>query len=75
MIPLTGGSTPSAQSAPGEFAGPAAVACDRAGNVYVADGYNHRVQQFTPHGELLATWGRHGTGDGEFRYVAGIAVD
>ena len=50
-------------AAPGQFNEPADVAVDAAGNVYVADTWNHRVQKFAPDtvgfaGEPLASWGR-----------------
>ncbi len=48
---------------PGQFSEPADVAVDAAGNVYVADTWNHRIQKFAPDtvgfdGEPLASWGR-----------------
>jgi sugar lactone lactonase YvrE len=33
------------------------IAVDKAGNVYVADTWNHRVQKFGPDGKFLAKWG------------------
>lgn len=60
----------------GELNYPYGVAVDAAGNVYVADTYNHRVQKFTADGTYLAKWGTAGwTGDGQFYYPTGIAVD
>jgi DNA-binding beta-propeller fold protein YncE len=50
-------------NAPGEFNGPYGVAADGAGNVYVLDSRNHRVQKLDSNGRLLAMWGRNG-GDG-----------
>jgi DNA-binding beta-propeller fold protein YncE len=41
----------------------------------VADYGNHRVQVFDRQGRWLAGWGREGSGPGEFRLPAGIAVD
>ncbi len=54
---------------------PTAVAFDSAGNVYVADRDNNRVQKFTSQGLLLARWGALGSADGAFNQPSGIAVD
>ena len=43
---------------------PSAVAVDGAGNIYVLDTGNHRVQKFGPDGKYLATLGRAGPGPG-----------
>ncbi len=43
-------------SAAGQFEGPADVAVDGAGNVYVADLGNKRVQKFDAKGRFLAAW-------------------
>jgi DNA-binding beta-propeller fold protein YncE len=65
----------------GEFTDPRGVAVDDAGNVYVADHGNNRLQKFSPTGRFLARWGANGgdgtagSGDGEFRIPRGIAVD
>lgn len=40
-------------SSPGQFNTPYCVTLDGAGNVWVTDGYNSRVQKFTPDGALL----------------------
>ena len=48
--------------APGRFAGPIGVAVGPAGDVYVTDSGNDRIQRFRPDGTLVAVWG--GTGDG-----------
>lgn len=45
---------------------PSDVAVDKAGNVYILDSANARVQEFGPDGRYLATIGRKGQGPGEF---------
>ena len=60
---------------PGEFQDPRGVAVDAAGNIYVADTGNHRVQVFDAGGRYLRGWGQYGSGPGEFNEPWGIAVD
>jgi sugar lactone lactonase YvrE len=56
----------------GQFAsGGGGVAVDKAGNVYVADSDNRRVQVFSAKGAFLRKWGSIGSGNGQF----GIADD
>jgi DNA-binding beta-propeller fold protein YncE len=43
-------------SGPGQFNLPHGIALDRAGNVYVADRENSRIQVFDPKGKFLAQW-------------------
>jgi tripartite motif-containing protein 71 len=50
------------------------VAFDAAGNFYVADTGNTRVQKFSPDRTFLLSWGNKGTGDGQFLTPSGIAV-
>ena len=53
----------SAGVAAAQFKQPRGVAVDRAGNLFVADKNNHRIQKFDPTGQFIRVWGRHG-GDG-----------
>ena len=46
------------------------VAVDTAGNVYVTDTWNHRIQVFTIQGVYQRQWGTLGNGDGQFRFPA-----
>lgn len=49
---------------------------DKAGNMYVADGYNNsRVDKFDKDGNWVKAWGQRGTGPGEFHTVHSIAID
>jgi sugar lactone lactonase YvrE len=79
----------SAGSGPGQFNGqtqapqhfpnsPYGVAVDGAGNVYVSDTWNHRVEKFSATGTFLTQWGSKdqqiGAGAGEFYGPRGIAV-
>lgn len=41
----------------GQFNSPGGVAIDGAGNVYVADTKNHRIQKFSADGRFLLKWG------------------
>jgi len=54
---------------------PSAVVADAAGNLYVLDTGNHRVQKFGPDGKYMATFGRQGQGPGEFYFPGWLAVD
>ena len=63
-----------AGSAVGQLLRPADIALDSAGNVYVVEYDNHRVQKFDASGRILCSWGGYGSGDGQFEYPAGIAV-
>jgi DNA-binding beta-propeller fold protein YncE len=59
----------------GQFYYPGAVATDAAGNVYVADSWNHRIQKFTSTGSYATRWGLTGGGNGQFAYPYGLATD
>jgi len=46
------------------------------GEIFVSSGYGgYLVHKFSPQGELLLSWGRQGTGPGEFVNLHGIWVD
>ncbi|MFO1417928.1 MAG: SMP-30/gluconolactonase/LRE family protein [Methylotetracoccus sp.] len=51
----------------GEFNTPSDVAIDAAGQVYVADYSNNRVQVFNANGGFLRKWGVYGNGDSRFQ--------
>jgi sugar lactone lactonase YvrE len=59
----------------GQFDVPGAVAIDGAGNVFVADRDNDRIQRFDADGTFVLAWGTSGTGNGQFDTPRGIAVD
>ena len=58
-----------------EFTSPVGIMVNDAGDVYVVDSGNHRVQKFTFDGRFVASWGSFGSSDGEFQDPYGIAVD
>jgi sugar lactone lactonase YvrE len=62
-------------SDPGQFLFPTYVALDKAGNVYVTDTLNARIQKFDPDGKYLGKYGERGTGWGMFDKPKGSAVD
>jgi tripartite motif-containing protein 71 len=62
-------------SANGQFNGPYGIATDRAGNNYVADANNNRIQKFNTSGSFLTSWGSFGTTNGKFITPRGIAID
>ena len=51
------------------------ITIDSAGNVYVTDSNNYRIQKFTSTGTFITKWGAFGTGDGQFSSPQGIAVN
>ena len=72
---------PPGSGIPGDsFNRTADVAWDRAGNIYVADGYsktagNARVAKFDKDGHFLKSWGFRGSEPGQFNAIRGIALD
>jgi sugar lactone lactonase YvrE len=51
------------------------VALDAAGNIYVLDEGNNRIQKFSMDGKYVATIGRHGQGPGEFESPFALDID
>src|SRR5205823_6185214 len=71
----------SAGVAPRQFTDPRGIATDAAGDLYVADHGNNRVQKLFLHGKVLEVLGRHGgdgsagIGNGELTKPRGVTVD
>ena len=59
----------------GDFSRASGVATDSAGNVYVGDRYNNRVQKFDSEGNFVIKWGELGVDNGDFYRPEGIATD
>jgi len=59
----------------GQFDTPSQIATDAAGNVYVADRQNNRIQKFTSTGVYITQWGSLGAGNGQFNSPSGIATN
>lgn len=51
------------------------LAIDGSDNLYVLDGGAGQVKKFSPSGQLVASWGSPGTGNGQFNGPSAIAVD
>ena len=59
----------------GQLNTPAGVTVDGAGNVYIADTENHRIQKFDSNGVFLDQWGSLGSGNGQFNRPFQTVVD
>lgn len=63
-----------AGTAEGKTQRPMGVAVDSAGNVWVVDRENNRVEKFDETGKFLMQFGKLGPGDGEFNDPRAIAI-
>jgi len=59
----------------GLVAAPGDLTFDSAGNIWLIDQGNNRVEKFNPKGEFLAKFGSYGTGNGQFHMPSAIAID
>jgi hypothetical protein len=57
------------------FDSPLDMAVDPAGNAFILDSGNKRIQVFGPDGQYLRTIGRRGQGPGEFESLSSISID
>lgn len=64
-----------ADSTKGTFNVATAVATGPEGHIFVADFYNHRIQEFTPSGQFVRVFGEKGTGNGQFERPVDLAFD
>jgi DNA-binding beta-propeller fold protein YncE len=62
-------------TADGQFRRPYHVAVGPNGDIYVADSYNARVQEFTATGGFVRAWGTAGTGPGQLQLPVGVTTD
>jgi len=63
-----------AEWAPGLY-GPRRIAIGPDNSIYVVDSGRNRMVKFSPDGQVLASWGSEGSGDGQFSGVSSVAVD
>jgi streptogramin lyase len=76
---MTLGKAGVAGEGPDTFNGPADVVVAPNGDIFVADGHaamaNGRIVKFSKDGKVLKTWGKTGSGPGEFNVPHSIAMD
>ena len=58
-----------------DFSQPSDVAVSKEGLIYVVDGVNSKIKVFNKNGKFIYSFGRRGSGKGEFRFPLGIDVD
>jgi sugar lactone lactonase YvrE len=62
-------------SGPGQFNLPYGISSDAQGTLWVADGFNGRVQHFDANGNYLSSFGSIGSGPGQFLVVTSVNLD
>ncbi|MDH5296480.1 MAG: 6-bladed beta-propeller, partial [Nitrospirota bacterium] len=60
---------------PGQFRSPWGVTVDEAGDVFVSDTGNQRIQKFDRDGNFITQWGGFGSQEGQFNFPYGLGVD
>jgi DNA-binding beta-propeller fold protein YncE len=69
---------PGGAAEPDFFYAPTDVIVAPNGNIFVSEGHgagNNRILKFTKDGKLIKTWGKYGTGPGEFDQPHSLALD
>ncbi len=59
----------------GQLEAPRELAVDSAGNIWVTDTGNNRVEEYTEKGAFIKAVGSLGTGNGQFKEPKGITID
>ncbi|HEX5307884.1 MAG TPA: SMP-30/gluconolactonase/LRE family protein [Solirubrobacteraceae bacterium] len=59
----------------GQFIDPEGIAVDKAGNVWVADTYNSRIEEFSASGSYISQFGHVGSEEGGLHNPTGLAFD
>ena len=76
---MTLGKPGEAGDGPDEFNAPSEVLVAPNGDIFVADGHggntNARIVKFAKDGTFIKTWGKRGTGPGEFDVPHTLAID
>jgi len=73
---MTLGTKGVAGEGPGVFNGPCDVAVAENGDIFVADGHwNARIVKFSKDGAFIKSWGRKGSGPGEFDVPHTLVID
>jgi RHS repeat-associated protein len=62
-------------SEPGQFNQPYDLATTADGNVWVADAFNHRIQEYSPAGKFLSQFGEVGSEEGQLDLPVGVTAD
>ena len=65
----------SSGSGDGQFLCDYWLAADTAGNIYVDDACNFRIEKFNSSGGFIRKWGSNGNGNGQFWSIMGMALD
>jgi RHS repeat-associated protein len=65
----------SSGSGEGQLNSPQGMAIDSQGNVWLADTYNHRIDEFNDAGEYRNSLGSYGTGNGQLVQPQDVAID
>ncbi len=62
-------------TAGGQFDSPHGIAADNAGNIFISDTNNGRIEKFSPTGTFITSIGSKGTGYGQLGDPNGIRID
>jgi DNA-binding beta-propeller fold protein YncE len=57
------------------FYGPRRITIGPDESIYVVDSGHNRIVKFNSDGQVLASWGSEGSGDGQFKGLSSVAVD